>query len=59
LETIEDRLLVVDYKVMQCYYRLTKVAAPQQARQALNEMAAVLSVLARSMGAQAGVQSEA
>jgi hypothetical protein len=25
LETIEDRLLVVDYKVMQCYYRLPKL----------------------------------
>src|SRR5208283_1158512 len=24
LESVEDRLLVLDYKVMQCWYRLTK-----------------------------------
>jgi hypothetical protein len=58
LGSVEDRLLVLDYKVMQCYYRITRVAAPRQARQALAEMATVLSVLARSMGEQAGVRSE-
>src|SRR5256885_926926 len=33
LEAFEDRLLVIDYKVMQWWYRLTKTAAPDQARQ--------------------------
>jgi hypothetical protein len=59
MESFEDRLLVLDYRVMQCWYRLTKVAAPQQARQALYEMASILNVLAQKMGEQAGVQTEA
>jgi hypothetical protein len=59
LESVEDRLLVLDYRVMQLWYRLTRIAAPQQARQALSEMASVLSVLAQKMNEQAGVQTEA
>jgi hypothetical protein len=59
LESFEDRLLVLDYKVMQWWYRLTKVAAPQQARRALYEMASILNVLAQKMSEQAGVQAEA
>jgi hypothetical protein len=59
LESLEDRLLVLDYKVMRWWYRLTKVAAPQQARSALSEMASILTVLAQKMGEQAGVQTEA
>ena len=59
LESFEDRLLVLDYKVMRWWYRLTKVAAPQQARHALYEMASILQVLAQKMGEQAGVQTEA
>jgi hypothetical protein len=59
LESFEDRLLVLDYKVMQWWYRLTRIAAPQQARRALSEMASILDVLARKMGEQAGVQTEA
>jgi hypothetical protein len=59
LESFEDRLLVLDYKVMQWWYRLTRVAAPRQARQALYEMASILNVLAQKMGEQAGVQNEA
>jgi hypothetical protein len=59
LESFEDRLLVLDYQVMQWWYHLTRIAAPQQARRALYEMASVLSVLARKMGEQAGVQTEA
>lgn len=55
LDSIEDRLLVLDYKVMQCYYRVTKTAFPQQARNALVEMATVLGVLVQKMGEQAGV----
>jgi hypothetical protein len=59
LESFEDRLLVLDYKVMQWWYRLTKVASPQQARRALYEMASILNVLAQKMSEQAGVQAEA
>src|SRR5690348_12116981 len=35
LRSVEDRLLLIDYKLMQCWYRLTRTAAPVQARQAL------------------------
>jgi hypothetical protein len=59
MESFEDRLLVLDYKVMQWWYRLTRVAAPQRARQALYEMASILNVLAQKMGEHAGVQTEA
>jgi hypothetical protein len=55
LESIEDRLLVLDLKVMQGWYRLTRVMFPSQARRALCEMASVLDVLVRRMGEQAGV----
>ena len=59
LESFEDRLLVLDYRVMQYWYRLTRIAAPQQARRALCEMASILNVLAQEMGEHAGVQAEA
>jgi hypothetical protein len=59
LGSLEDRLLVMDYKVMNCWYRLTKGTAPQQAREALSEMASILAVLVQKMGNPAGIQSEA
>jgi hypothetical protein len=59
LGSLEDRLLVLDYKVMECWYRLTKSAAPRQAREALSEMASILAVLVQKMGNSAGLQSEA
>ncbi|MEI9977277.1 MAG: hypothetical protein WDO73_37635 [Ignavibacteriota bacterium] len=58
LEQLEYRLLVLDYKVMQGWYRLTRSAAPQQARRALSEMAEVVNVLVGRIGEQAGVRSE-
>jgi hypothetical protein len=59
LESLEDRLLMFDYHVMQWVYRLTRTAAPLQARKALSEMASVLGVLAYRIGEQASVQVEA
>jgi len=59
LEQVEYRLLVLDYKVMQGWYRLTKSAAPRQARNALGEMAGILGILAGRMGEQAGLAREA
>jgi hypothetical protein len=58
LEQLEYRLLVLDYKMMQAWYRLTKSAAPRQARRALGEMANVLGVLGGRIGGQAGARSE-
>ncbi len=58
LETLEDRLLVLDFKVMHYWYQLTRTAFPQQARSALSEMASVLEVLAGKIG-QRAVHAEA
>ena len=59
LEQLEYRLLILDYKVMQGWYRLTKSAAPQQARRALGEMAEILGVFVGRIGSQSGVQNQA
>jgi hypothetical protein len=59
LPTLEDRLLVFDYKIMQWYYRATKAAAPNQARRALSEMASVVGVLVQHMTEQAGLAAGA
>jgi len=53
LQDFEARILVLDYKVMQGWYRLMRVAAPEQARCALAEMASVLGVLVDKMGQRA------
>jgi len=59
LSGIDDRLLLVDYKLTQLWYRIALIAAPRQARQALAQMASILNVLVRKMGHQAGVGVEA
>src|SRR5215471_6548021 len=53
LEGIEERLLVWDYKLMALWYSITRTAAPEQSRQALCEMASVLSLLAGRIGQRA------
>jgi hypothetical protein len=59
LQSFEDRLLVLDYRVMGWWYRITRTAAPNQARKALTEMASILGVLVHKMGEQAGAYTEA
>jgi hypothetical protein len=59
LGSLENRLLILDYKLMQSWYRVTRTAAPQQARKALTEMASILDVLVRKMGEQIGLSVEA
>ena len=59
LSSFEDRLLLWDYRAMQCWYRLTRTAAPEQARQALSEMASVLAILGGKIGERSGAQAEA
>jgi hypothetical protein len=58
VNSVEDRLLAVDYHVMQWCYRVTRSVAPESARRALGEMADVLSVLAGRLDQRAGVRSE-
>jgi hypothetical protein len=59
LNSVEDRLLVLDYRVMQSYYRITRSAAPERARRALAEMADVVGVLAGRLDERAGARSAA
>ena|SRR5579863_1288192 len=59
LQSLEDRLLVLDYRVMRLYYRVTRTIAPLHARGALAEMATVLGILAQKIGEQAGLRNQA
>jgi hypothetical protein len=59
LASIENRLLILDYRLMRIWSRITRRLAPDQSRRALGEMASVLSVLVRQMGEQNSVQVEA
>jgi len=59
LQSLEDRLLVLDYRVMRLYYRVTRTIAPLHARRALAEMATVLGILAQKIGEQAGLRNQA
>ena len=52
LASIENKLLVLDYRLMRLLFHATRTLAPQQSRNALSEMAAVLSVLVAQMGEQ-------
>jgi uncharacterized protein with PhoU and TrkA domain len=54
LGSIENRMLILDYKLMRICYRATRVIAPSISRKALTEMASVLGAVAQ----QAGQQSE-
>jgi hypothetical protein len=58
-QSLEERILIFDFKVMRVWYRLTRSAAPQQARNALTEMAAVVAFLGQRLGEQAGLKSQA
>src|SRR5579885_3294953 len=49
-QSFEERILIWDFKVMQLWYRLTRSAAPIQARYALAEMAAVVAFLGQRLG---------
>jgi hypothetical protein len=53
--SFEDRLLILDYRIMQWYFRLVNVLLPSQARNALSEMATVVGVLAHRMCPQAEI----
>jgi hypothetical protein len=49
MASIENRLLILDYKMMHLWYRVTRTIAPAQSRKALAEMASVLGVVASQM----------
>ena len=57
--SIENKLLVLDYKMMRVWSRLTRTLSPRQSRKALCEMAAVLQVLVAQLGEQHSLRAEA
>jgi hypothetical protein len=59
LSSLEHRLLLLDYRLMQWQYRLTKSLFPGCARRALGEMASVTDVLARRVASRSSVRSQA
>ena len=52
LDSMEDRLLVLDYRIMKFWYRLTRVFQPQVARRALAEMSDVLLIFVRRIASE-------
>jgi len=59
LGSIENRLLMLNYRMMRSWSRVTRSLAPDQSRTALREMASVLNVLVHQMGAPNTMQSRA
>jgi hypothetical protein len=59
LGPLEHYLLILDYRIMKAWYRLTRNASTRQARRALDEMAGVLSHIAYKMGERAAGFSQA
>jgi hypothetical protein len=59
LASIENRILLLDYRLMRVWSHITRTAAPEQSRRALAEMASILGVLVRKIGEQSGMQLEA
>jgi hypothetical protein len=52
--SLENRLLLWDYRAMNWWYRVTRAKAPGQARLALIEMASIVAILAMHMSERTG-----
>ena len=59
LASMENKLLVLDYKLMRLWSRLFRTVSPRQSRKALSEMAEVLSVLVAQVGQHSQLGMEA
>jgi len=59
LNSIEDRLLVLDYRIMQWYFRVTRSAAPATCAPRACRDGGCGGVLAGRLDERAGLQSEA
>ncbi len=56
-QSLEQRMVMLDYKVMRMWYRITQRTSAQQARKALTEMSDALSYFAHHMGQRTASQS--
>ncbi len=59
LSPMEHKLLLIDYKLMQWQYRLTKSLLPGSARRALGEMASVTDAIASRIAIRSAVKTQA
>jgi hypothetical protein len=57
-QSVEERILMLDFQVMRLWYRVTRSIAPAQANKALAEMSAVVGFLSQKLGQQAGLVPE-
>jgi hypothetical protein len=58
-QSVEEKILRIDFQLMKIWYSLTRTALPAQARIAITEMAAVVAFLGQKLGRQAGLDPEA
>ena len=54
-ESIEHRILRIDYHIMRVWYQLTRTSQLLQARKALGEMSAILGFFAAEIGESAAL----
>ena len=59
LQPLEHHLLILDYRIMKVWYRLTRSLSTRQAQRALQEMAGVVSHIAYKMGERTASLSQA
>lgn len=59
LRPAERWLLMLDYRLLRVWYRMTRSASAAQARRALEEMSGILSYIANKMDQRAGSPSRA
>lgn len=53
VQSVEERILMLDYRAMRLWYWVTRTAAPVQARKSLEEMSQILRYLATEMDQRA------
>lgn len=56
--SLEQRMLMIDFKLMECHYGLTRKFAASQSRHALEEMSYILSHFANVMGERTSALSK-
>lgn len=59
LPVMEQRMLVMDYRLIQIWYRLVRRSSASRARQALVEMSSVLGYFSQKMGERVAQHSAA
>jgi hypothetical protein len=52
---LEERILLIDYRIMKTWYRLTRPVAASRARQALAEMSDIVAHFANAVGERQAV----